>query len=83
MSKHFDVTVIAHSGMRALFTHQGVIKANISLQTALSVLKLHNRHFSCCNRQDVPQTCDVGGKIGDHNKSDSVHNTYKHHSVIK
>lgn len=53
---------------RFLCTHQRVIKANISLQTTLSVFKLHNRHFSCCDRQDVPQTCDIG-YMGDKNQS--------------
>lgn len=44
---------------RGPFTHKGVIQADVSLQTALSVFKLHNRHFSCCDRQDVSQTCNV------------------------
>lgn len=50
---------VTGSAVKAAFTHQGVIKADVSLQTALSVFKLNNRHFSCCDRQDVPQTCDV------------------------
>lgn len=70
-------------GTRASLTHQGVIKANISLQTTLSVFKLHNRHFSCCDGQDVPQTCNVG-KTEDHSQSKSVLNTHSvYHRVIK
>lgn len=41
-------------------THQGVVQADVSLQTALFVFKLHNRHFGCCDGQNVPQTCGVG-----------------------
>lgn len=46
-------------------THKGVVEADVSLQTTLPVLKLHDRHFSCCDGQDVPQTYDL-------RRSDSV-----------
>jgi len=35
--------------------HQGVVEADVSLQPALPVLKLDDRHFSGGDGQDVPQ----------------------------
>lgn len=37
-------------------THQGVVETDVSLQAALSVLKLHDGNFGSCDGQDVPQT---------------------------
>lgn len=37
-------------------SHQGVVEADVSLQAALFVFELHDRHFGGCDGQNVPQT---------------------------
>lgn len=46
-------------------SHQGVVQADVSLQAALLVFKLHDRHFGGCDGQDVPQTCRVSSRASD------------------
>lgn len=36
--------------------YQCVVKTNVSFQTGVSVVELHNWHFCCCDGQNIPHT---------------------------